>query len=131
MHKTPALPEIPEQTVQDSQTVAMLRLTFCNNAVLTAWRMAYLQHQGVFVPSSRQVMLGQRFFVILQVEEAGDTHSTAGLARVCWITPEGSSDGRAPGFGVHFDSSAVALRDAVLRAAEHQSADAGATVNIP
>ena len=89
---------------------ALLRLAFYNTDVLAASALPFLQHRGIFVPSARPVTLGQRFFVMLRATVDDDDEVAAGLASVCWITPEGSSDGRSPGFGLHFDSEAIELK---------------------
>ena len=88
---------------------ALLRLGFYNHEVLAASALPFLQHRGIFIPSARAVMLGQRFFILLRAG-TDDVEFAAGLGSVCWITPEGSSDGRSPGFGLHFDSDANELQ---------------------
>jgi type IV pilus assembly protein PilZ len=77
--------------------------------VLAASALPFLQHRGVFIPSARAVTLGQRFFILLRIN-TDDIEVATGLGSVCWITPEGSSDGRSPGFGLHFDSDAIELQ---------------------
>lgn len=94
---------------------AILRLVFRSSQALAASAMPFLQHQGLFIPSARPVDMGQRFFIVLQ-SDAVDVPEAAGLATVCWITPEACSDGRSRGFGVHFDPSATALRQMLAEA---------------
>ena len=89
----------------------MLRLTVSDAAVLRACYMPFLQHKGLFVPSSQSRTLGEKFFLVLTLKPYNLT--VAGLVTVCWITPVHCSDGRDPGFGLHFDASAVELSAAI------------------
>lgn len=89
-------------------SLSLLKLTFTDAAVLAGCSMSFLQNHGIFVPSTRQVCLGQRFFLLLRA--GPESEPAGGLARVCWITPEGASEDRAAGFGLHFDASAVDLK---------------------
>ncbi|MBU2097955.1 MAG: pilus assembly protein PilZ [Gammaproteobacteria bacterium] len=90
---------------------AMLRLALSDNAVLGACFMPFLQHKGLFVPSLKNRNLGEKVFLVLTLKTLNLT--VAGMATVCWITPTFSSDGRAPGYGLHFDEGAIELRAAV------------------
>jgi len=97
---------------------AILRLVFRSSQALAASAMPFLQNQGLFVPSARLVEMGQRFFIVLQ-SDAADAPSAAGLATVCWITPDACNDGRCRGFGLHFDPEATALRQVLGTALAH------------
>lgn len=85
---------------------ALLRLVYADNVSLVANRLPFLKNQGIFVPLALGVVLGQKIFVLLRT----GTEQAAGLATVCWITPQGSSDGHPAGFGLHFDSAADELQ---------------------
>lgn len=97
-------------TASDTQNT-LLRLVFPHTAVLRACYMPFLQHKGLFVPSLKSRELGERLFLVLRLPCQNLTVS--GMVSVCWITPRHSSDGREPGFGLHFDENACELRAAV------------------
>ena len=90
----------------------VIRLHIRSLRALAASSMPFLGNKGVFVPSQRRVELGQRVFLIVQTE-SGDSAVAAGLTSVCWINPQACSDGRCPGFGLHFDPESLALRQAL------------------
>lgn len=86
----------------------MLRLTVSDSRVLGTCYMPFLRHKGLFVPSLQSRELGERVFLVLTLRQQNKT--AAGMADVCWITPQFCSTGREPGFGLHFDEGADELR---------------------
>lgn len=86
----------------------MLRLSLSDADVLRACYMPLLKYKGLFVPSLQCRRLGETLFVVLMMEQ--QDIRAAGLARVCWVTPEFCSDGRETGYGLHFDRDSDELR---------------------
>lgn len=89
----------------------IVRLSIPDSAVLRACYMPFLQRKGLFIPSAQVRVIGDRVFLIVRLLSQNLT--VAGMGSVCWVTPKFCSDGREPGFGVHFDSSAAELVAAI------------------
>jgi type IV pilus assembly protein PilZ len=85
----------------------VLKLLIPDISVLRACYMPFLQRKGLFVPSIQYRELGEKFFLVLRL--AQHQQSAAGMVSVCWITPKYASDGREPGYGLHFDEGADEL----------------------
>jgi type IV pilus assembly protein PilZ len=105
----------------------ILRLAFSDTDVLRACYMPFLKRKGLFIPSAQTRKLGEKLFLVLRLTQQDLT--VAGMACVCWITPEYSSDGQESGYGVHFDEGADALASAITAALGIDEASAAHTVS--
>ncbi|MDO8908955.1 MAG: pilus assembly protein [Pseudohongiella sp.] len=92
----------------------MLRLAFSDTDVLKACYMPFLKRKGLFVPSTQMREMGEKLFLVVQLKQQNLT--VAGMASVCWITPNYCSDGRETGYGLHFDDDAGELSAAIASA---------------
>ncbi|WP_299974544.1 PilZ domain-containing protein [uncultured Pseudoteredinibacter sp.] len=86
----------------------ILSLTIKDKAVLYAAYMPFIEHGGLFIPTSKQYQLGDEVFMLLNLMDEPEKIPVAG--KVVWITPKGAQSNRAAGIGVQFsDHDNVAL----------------------
>ncbi len=86
----------------------ILSLTIKDKAVLYAAYMPFIEHGGLFIPTSKQYQLGDEVFMLLNLMDEPEKIPVAG--KVVWLTPKGAQSNRAAGIGVQFsDHDNVAL----------------------
>ena len=88
----------------------VLSLSINSKSALYAAYMPFLQHGGIFIPTTRTYRLGDEVFMLLQLMEDPAKHAVAGI--VVWITPGGAQGGKTQGIGMQFadDDSSKLLR---------------------
>jgi type IV pilus assembly protein PilZ len=69
------------------------------NALYAAY-MPFVEHGGLFIPTSRPYKMGEKVFVVLQLMD--ETEKLPISAKVIWVTPEGADGYRIAGVGVQF-----------------------------
>jgi len=82
-----------------------LSLTLKNTAVLYAAYMPFLEHGGLFVPTTKPYSIGDEVFMLLTLMDDPEKIPIAG--RVVWVTPSGAQGNRQAGVGVQFSSQDV------------------------
>lgn len=79
---------------------AVMSLAIRERAALYAAYMPFLNHGGIFVPTTKPCQLGDEIFLLLSLMEDESRYPVAG--KVAWITPAGASNAHTQGIGVHF-----------------------------
>jgi type IV pilus assembly protein PilZ len=92
---------------------AIVKLRFIDILSLRSCYMPFLCHGGIFVPGCRHRKMHESVFVVISLPElSGDSvRSYGSLSQVVWISREPASGTRSVGVGLHFDTSALALRN--------------------
>lgn len=80
----------------------VLVLSIKDKASLYAAYMPFVTGGGLFVPTSKEYVMGQEVFVLLHIMEESDRLPIAG--KVVWKTPPNSEAHRISGIGVQFSS---------------------------
>ncbi|HEY3698751.1 MAG TPA: PilZ domain-containing protein [Spongiibacteraceae bacterium] len=80
----------------------ILSLTIKDKAVLYAAYMPFLEHGGLFIPTSKPYRIGDEVFMLLNLMDEPEKIPVAG--RVVWITPKRAQGNRAAGIGVQFNA---------------------------
>jgi len=80
----------------------ILSLTIKDKAVLYAAYMPFLEHGGLFIPTSKPYRIGDEVFMLLNLMDEPEKIPVAG--RVVWVTPRRAQGNRAAGIGVQFNS---------------------------
>lgn len=78
----------------------ILSLTIKDKSVLYAAYMPFLQHGGLFIPTSKPYRIGDEVFMLLTLMDEPEKVPVAG--KVVWITPKRAAGNRASGIGVQF-----------------------------
>lgn len=78
----------------------ILALTIKDKNILQSTYMSFLKEGGLFIPTSRQVPLGEEISMLLTLLDEPERLPVTGT--VVWITPKGAQGNRAPGIGVQF-----------------------------
>jgi len=78
----------------------ILTLTIKDKAVLYAAYMPFIQHGGLFIPTTKNYQLGDEVFLLLNLMDEPEKTPVAG--KVVWITPKGAQGNRSAGIGVQF-----------------------------
>jgi len=78
----------------------VLSLNINSKSALYAAYMPFINHGGIFVPTTRDYKLGDEVFMLLQLMEDPTKHAVAG--KVIWITPAGAQGGKTQGVGIQF-----------------------------
>ncbi len=79
----------------------ILSLTIKDKSVLYAAYMPFLEHGGLFIPTSKPYSIGDEVFMLLTLMDEPEKVPVAG--RVVWITPKRAAGNRAAGIGVQFN----------------------------
>ena len=79
----------------------ILSLTIKDKAVLYAAYMPFLEHGGLFIPTSKPYRIGDEVFMLLSLMDEPEKIPVAG--RVVWVTPKRAQGNRAAGIGVQFN----------------------------
>lgn len=80
----------------------ILSLTIKDKAVLYAAYMPFLEHGGLFIPTSKPYRIGDEVFMLLNLMDEPEKIPVAG--RVVWVTPKRAQGNRAAGIGVQFNA---------------------------
>jgi type IV pilus assembly protein PilZ len=78
---------------------SVISLAIREKAALYAAYMPFVQGGGIFLPTSRNVRLGDNLYLILTLLDDATRFAVPG--KVVWITPPGST-GRHQGLGIQF-----------------------------
>lgn len=79
---------------------SVIQLVFREKGALYAAYMPALIDGGLFVPTTRDYVLGDDIYLLLSLPEDNQRYPVAG--KICWITPANASGGRTQGVGVRF-----------------------------
>ncbi len=79
---------------------SVIQLTFREKGALYAAYVPLFLEGGLFVPSLKELRLGDDVYLLLTLPEDPQKYPVAG--RVAWITPANASGGRTQGVGVRF-----------------------------
>lgn len=90
---------------------SLLSLTVADESVLYATYMPFVQHGGLFVPTTEPHDLGDEVFVLLGLPDAQERIPVAG--RVVWVTPAHARNGRVAGIGVQLSAEDDLVRSRI------------------
>lgn len=79
---------------------SVIQLVFREKGALYAAYIPAFSEGGLFVPTSRDYMLGDDIYLLLSLPEDNQRYPVAG--KIAWITPANASGGRTQGVGVRF-----------------------------
>jgi type IV pilus assembly protein PilZ len=79
---------------------SVIQLVFREKGALYAAYIPAFTDGGLFVPTSREYMLGDDIYLLLSLPEDNQRYPVAG--KIAWITPPNASGGRTQGVGVRF-----------------------------
>ncbi|WP_047248821.1 PilZ domain-containing protein [Chromobacterium subtsugae] len=80
----------------------VLSLHIKERSALFAAYMPFVRNGGIFIPTNKEMQLGEEVFLLLTLME--DPQRIAVQAKVVWITPGGANNSRVQGVGVEFVS---------------------------
>ncbi|OWY39807.1 pilus assembly protein PilZ [Xenophilus sp. AP218F] len=80
----------------------VLSLHIKERSALFAAYMPFVRNGGIFIPTSKEMQLGEEVFLLLTLME--DPQRIAVQAKVVWVTPAGANNSRVQGVGVEFAS---------------------------
>lgn len=86
----------------ESAKQGLLQVRIGDKTALYNAYMGYLNHGGLFVPTTERYSLGDDVVLLVTLEEEGERLSVAG--KVAWITPADAGN-RTQGVGVHFNET--------------------------
>lgn len=81
-----------------SENHGILGLVIHNKEDLYAAYMSFIEHGGLFVPTTDHYELGEEVFLLLSLMGEHDKIPVTG--KVVWLTPEGAQGGKTPGIGI-------------------------------
>ena len=81
---------------------SVIQLVFREKGALYAAYIPAFTDGGLFVPTTRDYVLGDDIYLLLSLPEDPQRYPVAG--KVAWITPANASGGRTQGVGVRFPS---------------------------
>ncbi len=79
---------------------SVIQLVFREKGALYAAYMPALTDGGLFVPTTREYVLGDDIYLLLSLPEDNQRYPVQG--KIAWITPANASGGRTQGVGVRF-----------------------------
>ncbi len=79
---------------------SVIQLVFREKGALYAAYIPAFTEGGLFVPTSREYVLGDDIYLLLSLPEDTQRYPVAG--KIAWITPANASGGRTQGVGVRF-----------------------------
>lgn len=79
---------------------SVIQLVFREKGALYAAYMPALTDGGLFVPTTRDYLLGDDIYLLLSLPEDNQRYPVQG--KIAWITPANASGGRTQGVGVRF-----------------------------
>lgn len=90
---------------------SLLSLSVADESVLYATYMPFVQHGGLFVPTTDPHELGDEVFLLLGLPDAQERIPVAG--RVVWVTPAHARGGRLAGIGVQLSADDDLVRSRI------------------
>ncbi|MDF0604437.1 PilZ domain-containing protein [Neisseriaceae bacterium TC5R-5] len=84
---------------------SVLSLHIKERSALFAAYMPFLRYGGIFVPSTKEMKLGEEVFLLLTLME--DPQKIAVQSKIVWVTPAGANGSRVQGVGVEFGDSEI------------------------
>ena len=97
--------------MQQSANKGILSLTIKDTAVLYAAYMPFVEHGGLFVPTTKSYKMGDEVFMLLTLMDEPEKIPVAG--KVVWITPQGAQGNRTAGVGVQFNGQDEIARNKI------------------
>jgi type IV pilus assembly protein PilZ len=79
---------------------SVIQLVFREKGALYAAYIPAFTEGGLFVPTSRDYVLGDDIYLLLSLPEDTQRYPVAG--KIAWLTPANASGGRTQGVGVRF-----------------------------
>ena len=79
---------------------SVIQLSIKEKAALYAAYIPLFAEGGVFIPTSREYVLGDDVYVLLSLPEDTQRYPVAG--KVAWVTPPKAAGGRTQGVGIVF-----------------------------
>jgi type IV pilus assembly protein PilZ len=79
---------------------SVIQLSIKEKAALYAAYIPMFTEGGVFIPTSREYVLGDDVYVLLSLPDDKQRYPVAG--RVAWVTPAKAAGGRTQGVGIVF-----------------------------
>lgn len=100
----------PEPKFQQPARPSVLSLNINSKSALYAAYMPFIKRGGLFIPTTRNYVLGDEIFMLLTLMDEPAKLPIAGS--VVWVTPAGAQGNRNQGIGVQFsgDESGQAAR---------------------
>jgi type IV pilus assembly protein PilZ len=97
---------------ESGDPTVVLQLVIKEKAALYAAYMSFVEGGGLFVPTGRPVVLGDRVELLVQLP--GDQAPSTVTGKVVWLTPAGTP-GRQQGLGIQLpkDEAGARLRDRI------------------
>jgi type IV pilus assembly protein PilZ len=101
----PGLASVGSSTVgtpppASSPRPSVIQLVFREKGALYAAYIPAFTDGGLFVPTSRDYVLGDDIYLLLSLPEDTQRYPVAG--KIAWLTPANASGGRTQGVGVRF-----------------------------
>jgi type IV pilus assembly protein PilZ len=87
---------------------SVLSLPIKEKAALYAAYMPFLNHGGIFVPTTKPYKIGDEIYLILTLMDDATKYPIAG--KIAWITPPAANNNKAQGIGVHFSNDESGIR---------------------
>jgi type IV pilus assembly protein PilZ len=88
----------------------VLSLTIKDTNALYHAYIPFTKNGGLFIPTSRNYLIGDEVFILLTL--MGETRKIPVAGKVVWVTPRGAQNNRAAGIGVEFND----INSGVVRA---------------
>jgi len=79
---------------------SVIQLSIKEKAALYAAYIPMFQEGGIFIPTTREYVLGDDIYVLLSLPEDAQRYPVAG--KVGWVTPPKAAGGRTQGVGIMF-----------------------------
>ena len=86
----------------DVRKPSVLSLNIRERSALFAAYMSFLPNGGIFIPTDRDMKMGEEVFMLLTIMKHPDKIAVQG--KVVWITPEHANDNKIQGVGVMFNN---------------------------
>ena len=88
-------------------TPVVLEVSIRDATALHSAYMSFLKNGGLFVPTQREMSLGQEVLLLLTLMDEAEKLPIAG--KVVWLTPPGAQGNRQAGIGVEFSEQDAAV----------------------
>lgn len=111
LHKIEAYnPPLMLRPEKAPRQLPMVSFAVQNSKVLYPNYMSFVEGGALFIPSSREHCLGEKWRVLLRLIDKQTTFEIQG--KVIWVTPKRAQGNRVPGFGLAFQGeTAKPLQD--------------------
>lgn len=98
--------------------VMKLSIAVKDKAVLHASYMPFLKSGGLFIPTKKSFIMGQKVILVIALLDEPEKFEVNG--KVVWITPPEVSGNRVPGIGIQFEGvNADDLRSKIEKLIAH------------